>query len=169
MRRWKTPASYISTAAVNMPRRELHLEHVVPIRVLVDRMIMEPTECQELLETAVVIAHITPAEHRELGGIFYAPPRAVRPDAQGACLRAARPLGGSGTEGPRSHSSRPRSDRALLRASHVPVGGAPELPIRASTPTSRSEPSTDAGLAITDSWSKQTSFGSCEHGTPEAQ
>ncbi len=70
VRRWKTPASYISTAAVNMPRKELHLEHVVPIRVLVDRMIMDPTECQELLETAVVIARVTPAEHRELGGIF---------------------------------------------------------------------------------------------------
>lgn len=70
VRRWTTPASYISTAAVNMPRKELHLEHVVPIRVLADRMIMNPTECQELLETAVVIARITPAEHRELGGIF---------------------------------------------------------------------------------------------------
>lgn len=70
VRRWKTPASYISTAAVNMPREELHLEHVVPIRVLVDRMIRDPTECQELLETAVVIARVTAAEHRELGGIF---------------------------------------------------------------------------------------------------
>jgi hypothetical protein len=70
VRRWTTPARYISTAAVNMPRQELHLEHVVPIRVLADRMIMNPTECQELLETAVVIARITSAEHRELGGIF---------------------------------------------------------------------------------------------------
>jgi hypothetical protein len=70
VRRWKTPASYISTAGANMPGQELHLEHVVPIRVLADRMIRDPTECQELLETAVVIARITSAEHRVLGGIF---------------------------------------------------------------------------------------------------
>jgi hypothetical protein len=73
VRRWTTPARYISTAAVNMPRQELHLEHVVPIRVLADRMIMNPTECQELLETAVVIARITPAEHRKMGGMFKVP------------------------------------------------------------------------------------------------
>lgn len=34
---------------------------------------MDPTECEELLRTAVVIAHITPAEHRKLGGMFKVP------------------------------------------------------------------------------------------------
>jgi hypothetical protein len=73
VRRWKTPATYISTAALTIPRDELHLEHVVPIRVLADRMIMNPSECQELLEKAVVIARITPAEHRKMGGMFKVP------------------------------------------------------------------------------------------------
>lgn len=70
VRRWRTPATLISTAAVDLSKRELHLEHVVPIRLLVDRMIVEPADCKDLLEKAVVIAHVTPAEHRDLGGIF---------------------------------------------------------------------------------------------------
>jgi hypothetical protein len=32
-------------------------------------MIMNPSECRALLKTAVIIAGVTPAEHRRLGGI----------------------------------------------------------------------------------------------------
>jgi hypothetical protein len=43
---------------------------MVPVRVLVDRMIMDPTECRALLEKAVIIASVTEAEHRQLGGVW---------------------------------------------------------------------------------------------------
>jgi hypothetical protein len=33
-------------------------------------MIMNPAECRPLLEKAVIIASVTPAEHRALGGIY---------------------------------------------------------------------------------------------------
>jgi hypothetical protein len=71
VRRWTrlTRTRYISIAAWQS-RSSLHREHVVPCRVLVDRMIMNPTECRALLERAVVIASVTPAEHRRLGGIW---------------------------------------------------------------------------------------------------
>jgi hypothetical protein len=71
VRRWTrlTPTLYISRAAARF-RSSLHREHVVPVRVLVDRMIMNPSECRALLERAVVIASVTPAEHRRLGGIW---------------------------------------------------------------------------------------------------
>jgi hypothetical protein len=65
VRRWTrlTPTRYISAAA-GRSRTRLHLEHVVPCRVLVGRMIMNPAECRPLLERAVIIASVTPAEHR---------------------------------------------------------------------------------------------------------
>lgn len=71
VRRWTrlTPTHYISAAAARS-RSRLHLEHVVPCRVLIDRMIMDPTECRALLERAVIIASVTQAEHRRLGGIW---------------------------------------------------------------------------------------------------
>lgn len=46
------------------------LEHIVPCRVLVDRMIMDPASCGELLRESVVLAMVTKDEHRALGGIF---------------------------------------------------------------------------------------------------
>ena len=72
VRRWTrlTPTRFISTAAANTRGAKLHREHVVPCRVLVDRMIMNPSECRALLETAVIIASVTPGEHRRLGGIY---------------------------------------------------------------------------------------------------
>jgi hypothetical protein len=72
VRRWTrlTPTRFISTAAANSRGANLHREHVVPCRVLVDRMIMNPSECRALLETAVIIASVTPTEHRRLGGIY---------------------------------------------------------------------------------------------------
>jgi hypothetical protein len=33
-------------------------------------MIMNPAECRPLLEQAVIIASVTPAEHLRLGGIY---------------------------------------------------------------------------------------------------
>ena len=38
--------------------------------VLVDRMIINPKECRDLLESCVVLARVTKAEHTRLGGIF---------------------------------------------------------------------------------------------------
>ena len=72
VRRWTrlTPTRFISTAAAKTRGAKPHREHVVPVRVLVDRMIMNPSECRALLETAVIIASVTPAEHRRLGGIY---------------------------------------------------------------------------------------------------
>ena len=71
VRRWTrlTPTHYTSAAAKRRGAR-LHREHVVPVRVLVDRMIMDPSECRALLEKAVIIASVTPEEHRRLGGIW---------------------------------------------------------------------------------------------------
>lgn len=71
VRRWTrlTPTRYISAAA-GQSRTRLHREHVVPVRVLVDRMIMNPAECRALLDRAVIIANVTPEEHRRLGGIY---------------------------------------------------------------------------------------------------
>jgi hypothetical protein len=47
VRRWTklTPTHFISTGAANPRGALLHREHVVPCRVLVDRMIMDPSEC----------------------------------------------------------------------------------------------------------------------------
>jgi hypothetical protein len=72
VRRWTrlTPTHFISTGAAKLRRAKPHREHVVPCRVLVDRMIMNPSECRALLERAVIIASVTPAEHISLGGIY---------------------------------------------------------------------------------------------------
>lgn len=72
VRRWTrlVPTTYISADAQRLRRAKLHREHIVPCRVLVDRMIMDPTECRALLERAVIIASVTSEEHGRLGGIF---------------------------------------------------------------------------------------------------
>jgi len=72
VRRWTlmVETSFVSAAAANPRGGKPHREHIVPIRVLVDRMIMRPSQCRALLETAVIIANVTPREHRKLGGIF---------------------------------------------------------------------------------------------------
>ena len=67
VRLWKPPHSYVSIGAAKAPKRvRLEREHVVPVRILVDRMIKDPSECRALLEQAVVIARVTPAEHKKL-------------------------------------------------------------------------------------------------------
>lgn len=44
---------------------------MVPVEIIVSRMIKEPSECRALLENAVVIARVTPAEHTQLGNNFW--------------------------------------------------------------------------------------------------
>ena len=47
----------------------LHREHIVPVRVLVDRLIMNPEEAEEIFGS-VVLADVTPEEHKRLGHIW---------------------------------------------------------------------------------------------------
>jgi hypothetical protein len=72
VRRWSrlTEPQFISPGAEKARGAPLHLEHVVPCRVIGERMIMEPSECRALLETAVIIARVTPAEHKLIGGLY---------------------------------------------------------------------------------------------------
>jgi hypothetical protein len=49
---------------------QVAVDHVVPCRVLVDRMIMNPDECAHILGRAIVLARITKAEQRALGRIY---------------------------------------------------------------------------------------------------
>jgi hypothetical protein len=69
IRRWSmmVPVTYITDEAAALAGRERHREHVVPVRVLVDRMIMNPSDCDSLLSAAIVIAHVSRDEHRDLG------------------------------------------------------------------------------------------------------
>jgi hypothetical protein len=89
IRRWTrlVPTTYTSAAAMRARRAKLHREHIVPCRVLVDRMIMNPAECRALLETAVVIASVTEAEHRRLGGIYKDTPDLYRRMLKGSVAR----------------------------------------------------------------------------------
>jgi hypothetical protein len=52
----RTPTRFISIRAANNRGAKLHREHVVPCRVLVDRMIMNPMECRALSNPAFVIS-----------------------------------------------------------------------------------------------------------------
>jgi hypothetical protein len=69
IRRWSmmVPVTHITDEAAALPGRERHREHVVPVRVLVDRMIMNRSERESLLSEAIVIAHVSRGEHRDLG------------------------------------------------------------------------------------------------------
>jgi hypothetical protein len=60
----------VSSAAAKMSGAIVERDHVVPVRVIVDRMIMNPAECAELLDMPVIIAHLTQAQHTQLGGIY---------------------------------------------------------------------------------------------------
>ncbi len=73
MERWtRTGSDRLPPLTAAKPSVEAirRLDHVVPCRVLVDRMIKKPNECRELLNTAVVTAYVTPEEHQDLGGIW---------------------------------------------------------------------------------------------------
>jgi hypothetical protein len=66
VRRWSTTetAVYRSRAVA---RGIVHREHVVPVRVLVDRMIAKPRCTERLLRSCIVIAEVTPTQHRKIG------------------------------------------------------------------------------------------------------
>jgi hypothetical protein len=72
IRRWSNlvGVTYTTEAALTAPRHETAIEHVVPCRVLVDRMIMNPRQVRRLLEEAVILARVTQEEHLRLGGIY---------------------------------------------------------------------------------------------------
>lgn len=72
VRRWTklVEPRYESAAGAGAFRADVDLDHIVPCRVLVDRMIMDPAMCSEILEQCVVLARITKHEHARLGGIF---------------------------------------------------------------------------------------------------
>ena len=62
------PAHYFS-AASQVEGVKVHRDHIVPVRALVDRMIMNPGECAAIL-ASVHLAEITAEEHRQLGGLW---------------------------------------------------------------------------------------------------
>jgi hypothetical protein len=72
IRRWSKllQITYITDTAQEAPKQQTAIEHVVPCRVLVDRMIMNPRLVRRILEDAVVLARVTKDEHSRLGGIY---------------------------------------------------------------------------------------------------
>lgn len=72
IRRWSklVPVTFTTATAIITPRADTAVDHVVPCRVLVDRMLMDPSVCEAVLSRAVLHARITRAEHLALGGIF---------------------------------------------------------------------------------------------------
>jgi hypothetical protein len=72
VRRWSQleVATFYTTPSLDESGTKRHKDHLVPCRVLVDRMIMNPGECRAVLEDAVVLVELSRAEHLALGGIF---------------------------------------------------------------------------------------------------
>jgi hypothetical protein len=70
VRRWTKRVEATYESAAGRTAKPADLDHVVPCRAIVDRMIMNPDECEALLQQAVVLARITKDEHRKLGGIY---------------------------------------------------------------------------------------------------
>jgi hypothetical protein len=68
IRCWHATAEY-TTADAALAERS-HREHVVPVCVLVERIIMQPADAERLLNECVVIAHVTPQEHKRLAGFY---------------------------------------------------------------------------------------------------
>jgi hypothetical protein len=76
VRRWSKLVSiaYVSGSMTSAVRRTGTVsEHVVPCRVLVDRMIMRPQDAPALLESALVLARISKSEHSLLGSFHKDP------------------------------------------------------------------------------------------------
>jgi hypothetical protein len=69
VRRWTTTVEVVYQSEAVWAGSPSHLEHVVPVRLLVDRMIQFPRTSKRLLRTCVVVARITPAEHRKIGSL----------------------------------------------------------------------------------------------------
>lgn len=84
IRRWSLiePVTDITDEAAALPQGQRHREHVVPVRVLVDRMIMNPSECESLLSEAIVIAHVSRGEHKALRWNLRAPSEDLPNDAR---------------------------------------------------------------------------------------
>lgn len=61
------PTYHTAMALTGVAR--VHRDHIVPVRALVDRMIMNPSDCAGVLD-AVELAEVTNAEHRRLGGLW---------------------------------------------------------------------------------------------------
>jgi hypothetical protein len=72
IRRWSKleRPRYMTAEAEVAASGQIVADHVVPCRVLVDRMIMEPADCADILGSAIMLARITKDEHRRLGGIY---------------------------------------------------------------------------------------------------
>ena len=68
------PAHYFSEAST-VGDEKIDKDHIVPVRALVDRMIMNPNECGDVLGS-IVLAEVTKSEHKRLGGLW-----ADHPDA----------------------------------------------------------------------------------------
>jgi hypothetical protein len=67
VRRWSTTVSVDFMSEEVWGGERSHLEHVVPVRVIVDRMIARPRAVERILRTAVVVAKVTPAQHSSIG------------------------------------------------------------------------------------------------------
>lgn len=72
VRRWSIgiKPTYASELTRTARRGEFDRDHIVPCRVLVDRMIMAPDRCEEILQHGIELARVTKAEHQALGGIY---------------------------------------------------------------------------------------------------
>jgi hypothetical protein len=70
IRLWSEPvaATYTTLAACYAPK--VHREHVVPCRVLAERMIKFPGQAKSLLTQYVIIANVTPEEHYDIGPLY---------------------------------------------------------------------------------------------------
>jgi hypothetical protein len=62
--------SYFTQESMDTQNGKRQKDHIVPCRVLVDRMIMNPGDCRDLLQSAVVLVEVSGREHRALGGIY---------------------------------------------------------------------------------------------------
>jgi hypothetical protein len=70
VRSWTTTVEVVYWSdAARKKGAHVHVEHVVPVRLLVDRMIQYPRTSKTLLRQCVVVAKITPAEHRKIGSL----------------------------------------------------------------------------------------------------
>ena len=70
VRRWTTTVEVVYWSdAARKKGSQVHVEHVVPVRLLVDRMIQYPRTSKTLLRKCVVVAKVTAAEHRKIGSL----------------------------------------------------------------------------------------------------
>jgi hypothetical protein len=70
IRRWSryVPVTYTTADAARTDWPAI--EHIVPVRALVDRILMQPSDTERLLDEGVVLATVTPAEHDQLGKLW---------------------------------------------------------------------------------------------------